>query len=93
MSDSHADDVRRNTNTGNNYVCVYWTGNVCSDRSMVMLSSHYTLNGIKSKTVGDGQYGTARFATEKEIRKYMPMCPMNQSNGELESIFQKNRGW
>lgn len=34
-----------------------------------MLSSHYTLNGIKSKTVGDGQYGTARFATEKEIRE------------------------
>lgn len=36
---------------------------------LVMLSSHYTLNGIKSKTVGDGQYGTARFATEKEIRE------------------------
>ncbi len=30
-------------------------------------ASHYTLNGIKSNTVGDGQYGTARFATEKEI--------------------------
>ena len=27
------------------------------------------LNGIKSRTVGDGQYGTARFATEKEDRK------------------------
>ena len=34
-----------------------------------MLSNHYTLNGIKSRTVGDGQYGTARFATEKEIRE------------------------
>lgn len=29
----------------------------------------YNLDGIKSKTVGDGQYGTARFATEQEIRK------------------------
>lgn len=34
-----------------------------------LLSHYYTLNGIKSKTVGDGQYGTARFATEQEIKK------------------------
>lgn len=27
----------------------------------------YSLNRIKSKTVGDGQHGTARFATSKEI--------------------------
>ena len=33
------------------------------------LSDHDSLNGIKSKTVGDGQYGTARLATDKEIRK------------------------
>lgn len=32
-----------------------------------LLAHYYTLNGIKSKTVGDGQHGTARFATEKEI--------------------------
>lgn len=31
------------------------------------LTHNYTLNGIKSKTVGDGQYGVARFATKKEI--------------------------
>lgn len=34
-----------------------------------LLAHYYTLNGIKSKTVGDGQHGTARFATEKEIRQ------------------------
>ena len=34
---------------------------------LAMLSNYYTLNGIKSRTVGDGQHGTARFATEKEI--------------------------
>ena len=33
------------------------------------LAHQYNLDGIKSKTVGDGQYGTARFATEKETRK------------------------
>ena len=32
------------------------------------LSGHFALDGIKNKTVGDGQYGTARMATKKEIR-------------------------
>lgn len=30
-----------------------------------MLSYHYTLSGIKSRTVGDGQHGTARWATDR----------------------------
>ena len=34
-----------------------------------MLSYHYTLSGIKSRTVGDGQHGTARWATDKEIKQ------------------------
>lgn len=34
-----------------------------------MLAHYYTLNGIKSKTVGDGQHGTARWATKAEIKK------------------------
>ena len=34
-----------------------------------LLAHYYTLNGIKSKTVGDGQHGTARFATKKEIKE------------------------
>ena len=32
-----------------------------------LIAHYYTLNGIKSKTVGDGQHGTARFANKKEI--------------------------
>ena len=36
---------------------------------LVLLGDHYTLNNIKSKTVGDGQHGTARWATDAEIRK------------------------
>lgn len=33
------------------------------------LSKSYSLDRIKSKTVGDGQHGTARWATPKEIGK------------------------
>lgn len=33
-----------------------------------LIAHYYTLNGIKSKTVGDGQHGTARWATKKEIQ-------------------------
>ncbi|WP_101908624.1 VirD4-like conjugal transfer protein, CD1115 family [Marasmitruncus massiliensis] len=33
-----------------------------------LLAHYYTLNGIKSRTVGDGQHGTARFATKQEIK-------------------------
>ena len=40
-----------------------------------MLSYHYTLSGIKSRTVGDGQHGTARWATDKEIRKTYAHVP------------------
>ncbi len=40
-----------------------------------MLSYHYTLSGIKSRTVGDGQHGTARWATNKEIRKTYAHVP------------------
>ncbi len=36
---------------------------------ITIFSGFYSLNGIKNKAVGDGQYGTARFATEKEISK------------------------
>jgi len=34
-----------------------------------LLAYHYTLSGIKSRTVGDGQHGTARFANKREIKK------------------------
>lgn len=36
---------------------------------IVYFSNNYNLNNIKSKTVGDGQHGTARFATPQEINK------------------------
>lgn len=45
-----------------------------------LLAHYYTLNGIKSKTVGDGQHGTARFATKKEIIKTYKHIPFNVSD-------------
>ena len=50
-----------------------------------MLSQHYTLDNIKSRTVGDGQYGTARWATPKEISKTyrnIPFTPQAWRNGK-----------
>ncbi|MDE6020243.1 MAG: type IV secretory system conjugative DNA transfer family protein [Ruminococcus sp.] len=45
----------------------------------ITLVSHiYNLNEIKSKTVGDGQHGTARFSNRGELRrtyKYVPYDP------------------
>ena len=52
---------------------------------LAMLSQHYTLDNIKSRTVGDGQYGTARWATPKEISKTyqnIPFTPQTWRNGE-----------
>lgn len=45
-----------------------------------MLSHHYTLSGIKSRTVGDGQHGTARWATEKEIQRTYKHIPFRVSD-------------
>lgn len=33
------------------------------------VGNHYSLNRIKNKTVGQGQYGTARWANKKEIKR------------------------
>ena len=42
-----------------------------------MLSHYYTLSGIKSRTVGDGQHGTARWATDKEIQETYAHVPFD----------------
>jgi type IV secretion system protein VirD4 len=44
---------------------------------LAMLSHHYTLSGIKARTVGDGQHGTARWATKKEIQQIYSHVPFN----------------
>ena len=47
---------------------------------LALLGDHYTLNSIKSKTVGDGQHGTARWATNTEIRKTYALVPFQVSD-------------
>ena len=42
---------------------------------LAALSHCYTLSGIKSRTVGDGQHGTARWATAKEIKRIYAHVP------------------
>ncbi len=42
---------------------------------VTLLSYIYSLNYIKSKTVGDGQHGTARWAMRKEIKKTYKHVP------------------
>ena len=44
---------------------------------VTLLSHIYSLNGIKSKTVGDGQHGTARWATKAEIKKIYRHVPFD----------------
>ena len=50
----------------------------CILGGITLLAHIYNLNNIKSKTVGDGQHGTARWATKSEILKtyqHIPFTP------------------
>ena len=50
----------------------------CVLGGITLISHIYNLNNIKSKTVGDGQHGTARWATKAEILKiyeHVPFTP------------------
>ena len=51
---------------------------VCVLVGVTLLAHIYSLNSIKSQTVGDGQHGTARWAIKAEIRKtyqHVPFLP------------------
>lgn len=47
----------------------------CVLGGVTLLAHIYNLNNIKSKTVGDGQHGTARFSTKAEIRRIYKQIP------------------
>ena len=56
---------------------------------LLLAATHFSgpssLNHIKSKTVGDGQHGTARWATPKEIRqtfRHVPFHPAQWRKGQ-----------
>ena len=53
---------------------------------ITQLDSLYGLNRIKSKTVGDGQHGTARWATKKEIATMWNIVPFEPEK------WRKNKG-
>ena len=50
-----------------------------------LLAYIYNLNHIKSKTVGDGQHGTARWATKKEIKKVYKHVPFTPSKWRAQA--------
>ena len=47
---------------------------------LTLLNNRYTLSNIKSKTVGDGQHGTAQWATDAEIRKTYALVPFQAAS-------------
>lgn len=52
---------------------------------IVNLLDNKNINGIKAKTVGDGQHGTARWATKSEVKKTfisLPFEPEKWRKGE-----------
>lgn len=51
-----------------------------------------TLNGIKSKTVGDGQHGTARWATDKKIKTTYAHVPFQVKEWRKGSHRPKEQG-
>ena len=71
----------------------------CVLGGITLLAHIYDLNGIKSKTVGDGQHGTARWATSSEIRKtyrHIPFTPQKWRKqalrGETPTVTPKKKG-
>ena len=59
------------------------------------LSKNYSLNSFKNKTVGDGQHGTARWATPKEIHTTycgpVPSPPLAQGRGAAHGAGHHSR--
>ena len=51
-------------------------GTMLAILGLISAAAHmYNLNGIKSKTVGDGQHGAARFATPNELKRTYRQIP------------------
>ena len=57
--------------------------------AITTFSGRGSLDSIKSKTVGDGQHGTARWATQGDIKKTFRSVPC----GGRGNASQAHRGW
>ena len=55
----------------------------CVLGGVTLLSHIYNLNNIKSKTVGDGQHGTARWSRKSEIRKIYKHIPFTPEKWQI----------
>ena len=61
----------------------------CVLGGITLLAHIYNLNSIKSKTVGDGQHGTARWATKSEIRKIYRHIPFTSEKWRKQAMNNK----
>ena len=59
---------------------------------LVFLSHNYTLRNIKAKTVGDGQHGTARWATKKEIQRPIRISHSKLRHGAKVINYRRSKG-
>ena len=60
--------------------------------ALSLLADNYNLNNIKSRTVGDGQHGTARWATEQEIRSSYSLVPFRVADWRAGKNLPKAQG-
>ena len=58
--------------------------------SVSVFSGSGNINGIKSKRVGDGQHGTARWATNREIKKEYLHVPFQPDKWPFPSYAPQN---
>lgn len=59
---------------------------------LVYCSNNYSLNGIKKKTVGQGQHGTARFSTKAEVKRTYTQVPFDVLNWRKGKNLPKVQG-
>ena len=55
---------------------------------LVNLLDNKSLNGIKAKKIGDGQHGTARWATKSEKSRLLSLCHLSLRNGVKAWLFR-----
>ena len=61
--------------------------------SIAAFSNRGSLDSIKSKDVGDGQHGTARWATPAEVRKTFRSIPFQPALWRKGAQLLTRRGW
>ena len=55
---------------------------------IVTMAGHiYNLNGIKSKTVGDGQHGNSRWATRSELKRTYRFVPFTPRKWRMQAAY------